>query len=158
YSNLAMSLTSVIVHRVSGEAYRDYVSRHIFMPLGMTSSFWRREDVPPGRLATGHVKQGGQYVDGPPHWRLGAMESAGGIYTSMNDFAKFARFALSAWTEGEDGAPLKKATRREWQTAQTKPEAGEPAHAINWVVSDGARLGHVAGHTGSTGDYSASIM
>jgi CubicO group peptidase (beta-lactamase class C family) len=158
YSNLAMALAGVIVQRTSGERYRDYVTKHLFLPLGMTSSFWRREDVPPGRMVTGHVRWRGGYDEGPAHWRLGAMESMGGIYSSMNDMARFAKFALAAFTEGEDGGPLKKSTRREWMTVAAPTSAGEKAFGVNWIVGDAPGLGRIAAHTGSTADYSASIL
>jgi CubicO group peptidase (beta-lactamase class C family) len=38
YSNYAVGLGSYIVQRVSGELFEDYVAKHIFSPLGMTSS------------------------------------------------------------------------------------------------------------------------
>ena len=38
YSNLAYTIAGMVVEAVSGEQYADYVQRHIFQPLEMTSS------------------------------------------------------------------------------------------------------------------------
>jgi CubicO group peptidase (beta-lactamase class C family) len=57
YSNYGASLSAYLVQRVSGEAYADYVQRHIFDPLGMSrSSFYQplpaalRPDIAKGYL------------------------------------------------------------------------------------------------------------
>jgi len=54
YSNLGLALAGEVVAAVSGEAYPDYVRRHILEPLGMTSTAVRTEDIEPQALATGY--------------------------------------------------------------------------------------------------------
>jgi len=50
YSNYGFLLLGVIVERVSGQSYYDYVRDHIFKPAGMTGSGSEPEDVAvPGR-------------------------------------------------------------------------------------------------------------
>src|SRR5262249_26831364 len=95
YSNLAMALAGLIVERVSGEPYRDFVTRHLLLPLGMTSTTFDVSKIPPERLSAGYVKEADGYHVGVPHWRLGAGEGMGGLYSSVNDMAKFMAFALA---------------------------------------------------------------
>jgi CubicO group peptidase (beta-lactamase class C family) len=158
YSNLAVALAGVVVARASGERYRDYVTAHLLVPIGMSTAAWSREEIPPAALALGHVREQGAWRDGPPHWRMGAMEAAGGLYGSLDDLGALARFALAAWVPGDDDGPLSKATRREWQTPASPPEPGESTHAINWIVGRDPELGAIVGHSGATFDYSATVV
>jgi CubicO group peptidase (beta-lactamase class C family) len=50
YSNYGSMLAGYMVEHASGEQFVDYVERHIFQPLGMTRSSFRRP--PPATLAT----------------------------------------------------------------------------------------------------------
>jgi CubicO group peptidase (beta-lactamase class C family) len=49
YNNSAYFLLGLIIEKVSGRSYADYVKEHIFDPLGMTSSYYCSEsDIHPG--------------------------------------------------------------------------------------------------------------
>jgi CubicO group peptidase (beta-lactamase class C family) len=89
YSNYGFLLLGVIVEKVSGESYYDYVRDHIFKPAGMTGSGSEPEDVPvPGR-AKGYMQQKGAWVpntDTLPYRGT----SAGGGYTTVGDLLRFA--------------------------------------------------------------------
>ena len=54
YSNLGFTIAGMIVEAVSGEKWADYVQKHIFDPLGMTSSSVDREV---DGLATGYGRR-----------------------------------------------------------------------------------------------------
>jgi CubicO group peptidase (beta-lactamase class C family) len=54
YSNLNYNLLGLIVETVSGEAYADYVQRHIFEPLGMHHSYTEKAAALRDGMATGH--------------------------------------------------------------------------------------------------------
>src|SRR5690606_21422095 len=69
YSNLGYALLGIIVGRIAGEPYRDYVSREILAPIGMASAVWDAGAVPRDRLATGYAGEGGYQ---PSHeWLMG---------------------------------------------------------------------------------------
>ena len=89
YSNYGFLLLGVIVERVSGQSYYDYVRDHIFAPAGMTGSGSEPEDVAvPGR-AKGYMQQKGVWVP-----NTGTLPyrgtSAGGGYTTVGDLLRFA--------------------------------------------------------------------
>ena len=97
YSNYAMALAGVVVERVSGEPYRQYMQRHVFDPLGMSETAFDAEGLPAGALAVGYQRAG----DGPYHpiakqRQGGAMEACGGLYSTVEDLAKYAAFELGA--------------------------------------------------------------
>ncbi len=59
YSNYGFLLLGVIVERVSGQSYYDYVRDHIFMPAGMTGSGSEPEDAGGARPGEGlHAAEG----------------------------------------------------------------------------------------------------
>lgn len=172
YSNFGMSLLGLVVERVTGVAYRDYVSREIFAPLGMNASYFSEADVPRGRLATAYVPgpSGPQKVK---HWRLGAAEAAGGIYTSLRDLARYAAFQLAAYpprSEPESG-PVRRSTVREAHAVQHHsgltvtargPEASVSATAtglgLAWWNDETCELEQIVWHPGGTEGYSAAIL
>ena len=54
YSNLNYTLLGLIVQKVSGMPYKDYVQTHIFKPLGMNHSFADYKSAVANGLITGH--------------------------------------------------------------------------------------------------------
>ncbi|HKE96521.1 MAG TPA: serine hydrolase domain-containing protein [Povalibacter sp.] len=99
YSNFGYILLGVVVERVSGQSYYQYVDEHVFRPAGMTDTGFVPEDVQvPGR-AVGYTRP--MRPDGP-----GALQraddfleyrgtSAGGGYTTVADLQRFAHSLLS---------------------------------------------------------------
>ncbi|NIM96039.1 MAG: serine hydrolase [Anaerolineales bacterium] len=62
YSNLNYNLLGLIVEAAGGEAYADYIQRHIFDPLEMRHSFARLAHAKKDGLAVGHRYWFGQPV------------------------------------------------------------------------------------------------
>lgn len=96
YSNYGVTLAGYIVERVSGEAYDDYVDRHVFAPLGMTSSTTRQQlpEAFQARMSRGYL-----LGSGPAHpFEMFGVAPAGGATTTVTDMATF----MIAWLqEGE---------------------------------------------------------
>jgi D-alanyl-D-alanine carboxypeptidase len=96
YSNYGMTLLGVVVERVSGMTYYNYVAKNIFKPAGMTrtGSEPESEEVP-GR-SIGYTRP-----PGSAEWRPNTNTlpyrgtSAGGGYSTVGDLAKFADALLS---------------------------------------------------------------
>lgn len=55
YSDVGYDILADLIHKVSGELFETYVKRHIFEPLGMTSSTFLLDEVDKQRLAAPHV-------------------------------------------------------------------------------------------------------
>ncbi len=93
YSNAGYIVLGLIVERLSGEKYRDYVQKNIFTPAGMKNGgFWAVDEKVPGR-ATGYTMRG---PDGPlPERRPntatlpGRPSSAGGAHATAGDLLRF---------------------------------------------------------------------
>jgi len=95
YSNYGMVLLGVVIERVTGQSYYDYVQEHIYKPAGMTSTGSQPEDqVVPGR-SIGYMRSPGtgEWVpntDTLPYRGT----SAGGGYSTVGDLVRFANALL----------------------------------------------------------------
>jgi CubicO group peptidase (beta-lactamase class C family) len=90
YSNYGFILLGVVIEKVSGESYYDYVRDHIYKPAGMTSTGSEPENQPVADRSVGYTAMGGSGVhpntDTLP-WRG---SSAGGGYSTVEDLLRFA--------------------------------------------------------------------
>ena len=90
YSNYGFILLGVIIEKVSGQSYYDYVSEHIFAPAGMTSTGSDPEDQLVPDRSVGYTKMDN------PEWKPNTDTlpyrgtSAGGGYSTAEDLARFA--------------------------------------------------------------------
>ncbi|HLL69802.1 MAG TPA: serine hydrolase domain-containing protein [Pyrinomonadaceae bacterium] len=99
YSNAGFVVLGLVVEKLSGQSYFDYVRTHIFKPAGMsdTDSYERTSEV--ANRATGYTRAG---VDGRPAGRDAPRQPntlhmpfkgspAGGGYSTLDDLLKFDR-------------------------------------------------------------------
>ncbi len=96
YSNFGMILAGVIVERVSGQSYYDYVEEHIFKRAGMTRTGSQPEDQEVPDRATGYMRS--RDGDGlTPNTEVLRYRgtAAGGGYSTVGDLARFAEALLS---------------------------------------------------------------
>lgn len=160
YSNLAMALGGLVVSRASGEPARDFITRRILAPLGMRRTYWDEAAVPAEKLAAGHAKVFGRYLPAGPHWRLGAAEGMGGLYSSVADLARFVSYEMTAWParSDRDPGPIRRSSLRESQLTAGLARPGKQAFGINWVVLNDSSLGYLITHNGGTEGYSACVV
>lgn len=174
YSNLGFSLLGHIVAAASGRPYHDTIRDAVLDPLGMKHTVWELTAVPPARLATGHTVTDADIVAWPPT-RHGALDAAGGLFSTVDDLARFVAFQLDAWPSRSDNdpGPLPRTTLREAQRVQafrgfharTVPvelapggvEGGSSGVGFTWGVTHGCQHSHTVGHNGATDGYHATI-
>ncbi|MCY0994409.1 serine hydrolase [Nannocystis sp. ILAH1] len=171
YSNLGFQLLGPLVEEVAGVDHRRYVRDQILTPLGMTSTVWAPEDVPGDRLAIGHERAPEGTSRPRPHWRPGAADAAGGLYSSVEDLARYAAFNLAAWPARDEAevGPLRRATVREAHAlavltsfaAASIPAAPARVHisgsGLGFGVQATCRFDHVVALAGKTLNYRASL-
>lgn len=114
YSNLGYAVLGLIVSRVSGASYQQYITEEILKPLGMTRTYWEYAEVPEGTLAHGYRWEEGQWKE-EPMLHTGAFGAIGGLITSLNDFSKYVAFHLAAYPprSAPERGPLKRSSVRE---------------------------------------------
>jgi CubicO group peptidase (beta-lactamase class C family) len=91
YSNYGFLLLGVIVEKVSGQNYYDYVREHVYKPAGMASTDSLPEDQTVPRRSVGYTKAGGSETWKPNMDTLPYRgTSAGGGYSTVEDLQRFA--------------------------------------------------------------------
>ena len=154
YSNSGYVLLGLIVARVSGLSFPDFMRTRIFASLGMHASVMHVEgkDTVP-RRAFGYSPQGGGFI--PSDQSLtSATLGDGGIYTNVDDMARWDR-ALYATDNGLiDSASLALATT----PPQLPPSAGAATeYGFGWFV-DRYRDVKRWRHTGETSGFRNAIQ
>jgi len=116
YSNLGFATLGYIIKKVTGESYQKYITDNILKPLGMTHTYYEYTKVPKNQLAHGYRWLDGKWVE-QPMLHDGSYGAMGGMITSIEDFAKYMSFHLSAWPPRDDKetGPVKRSSVREMQ-------------------------------------------
>jgi D-alanyl-D-alanine carboxypeptidase len=90
YSNYGFLLLGVVVERVSGKSYYDYVNQNIYGPAGMTASGSLTEDQSVANRSIGYTRFGGKELQPNTDTLPYRGTSAGGGYSTVEDLVRFA--------------------------------------------------------------------
>jgi D-alanyl-D-alanine carboxypeptidase len=146
YSNYGMLLLGVVIEKVSGVSYYDYVRNHIFEPAGMTATGSLAEDEVVSDRSIGYMKRDGVWkpnTDTLPYRGT----SAGGGYSTVEDLVRFAAALTSNVLL--DARHTEILTTGKVET----PGRGKYAYGFNDTIDEGVRsFGHGGGAPGMNGD------
>jgi CubicO group peptidase (beta-lactamase class C family) len=172
YSDLNFIALGEIVHSVSGMTLDVFAKENIFIPLGMSETFFR----PPARLVsrtapTEPRKNTLKYLKGQPSdsmdkmvrgevhdptaWRMGGVAGHAGLFSTAHDLAIFAQMLLNRGTY-EDERLLAPMTVDAMTRPQSPPDALE-VRGFGWDIDsiysapEGDLFKGGYGHTGFTG-------
>ncbi len=89
YNNSAFSLATIVLERVTGRPFSEWMRDEVFLPLGMTKTWVRKNpgQVIPSR-SIGYIPGDGGFLEVRD---LYGSAGAGGIYTTPGDVAKWMR-------------------------------------------------------------------
>ena len=149
YSNTGFYLLGMVLEKVTGHSYGDYMRTRFFEPLGMTGT--RYGDVKPlvRHRAAGYAVEAGRLVNGPiMSWR--PPFAAGALVSTAPDLLK--------WTDALARGRLLKAASLERMWSPSRLDDGTP---IDYGL--GTRLGSLSGHrmvghTGNGGGFRAALL
>jgi D-alanyl-D-alanine carboxypeptidase len=152
YSNTAYCLLGMIIEKVSGVSYANYIKQHIFQPLLMNKSEVLQIGQPIERRAWGYDTIGAGFT------KLDADESIffstradGGIYTSVSQYLQ--------WYQGLQKASLLDKTWIEKARSAQFPVNKEKrlSYGYGWFVNE-QEQDKVVYHTGSNGGFRAIVF
>lgn len=166
YSNTAYCLLALIIEKVTGMSYRNYLRKTIFDRLQMSNSQVLKITEPIRNRATGYdydtvTRQFNRLDAGESIFF--STEGDGGIYTSMQDYLKW----ITALQQGTVAVPD---VIKEARTAQFNiPGANGLSYGFGWFIGrGGAPLKNGTGktpavnstvyHSGSNGGFRAMVF
>jgi CubicO group peptidase (beta-lactamase class C family) len=152
YSNFAYSIVAYAIERVSGERFEDYLHRHIFDPLGMSSASAHQplEDALIARLSQGYLRS-----DLPPSVLSSAdatIHEAGStaVCASADDVARF----MIALLGTPPASMLNRSSLAQMLTPQVPVARGVVGLGFYAPVTGSAPF---IGHEGDTGGFHAIL-
>ena len=143
YSNSGFFLLGVIIEKVTGQPYADYVQQHVFAPAGMKDTGFFRRDRPHHNIAVGYERS-----DNPTGWinnhnTFGLRGTPdGGSFSTVKDLHHFVR-ALAG------NKLLAPSFGQSMLTA--KPALASPYYGYGFNVTGQGKhshIGHEGGHVG----------
>jgi D-alanyl-D-alanine-carboxypeptidase/D-alanyl-D-alanine-endopeptidase len=172
YSNLGYALLGRIVANVSGQAYKEFVQKLLFAPLGMSSTGYDVADAPQDRRALGYRWEDAAWKLEPTmaHGAFGAM---GGIQTSATDYGKWVAYLLSAWPprDGADTGPVRRSSVRElaqganYPSVRARPGSSGPdacreaaTYGMGFFAASDCELGLTLSHGGGYPGYGSHVL
>ncbi|MEH0545459.1 serine hydrolase [Streptomyces sp. B21-105] len=152
YSNVGYTVLGALVEKLRGVSWEEAVRREVIEPLGL-----KRTGVRPGVPAAGGwaVHPWADVMLPEPVEDFGRMASAGQLWSTTGDLARFAAFL----TRGDDRV-LGAATLREMRTPSAPAEPGDLAEGATYGL--GLQIQHrdgrlLVGHSGSVPGFLASL-
>lgn len=147
YSNYGFLLLGVIVEKVSGQSYYDYVRDHIFKPAGMIATASEPEDQVVADRSVGYMRSDGTSWQPNTDTLPYRGTSAGGGYSTVEDLLKFA-------TALQTNKLLKPQYTEMLTTGKVEtPNGGKYAYGFQEASVNGTRcFGHGGGAPGMNGE------
>ena len=153
YSNLGYQLLGEVVARLSGRSYADHVRARITEPLGMTRTLLG--PLPPDLVADQATAYSGRWMSdelAPVPEPLEMSSSEGGMWSCVDDLARWAAFWLEKDADDSHVGVLSHATRKEmrapryladdtWVSAFGLGWYGVRKDEVTWVQHGGSLLG-----------------
>jgi CubicO group peptidase (beta-lactamase class C family) len=133
YDNILFAVAGLVIEKVSGKSWEDFVHDRIFVPLGMTETRTNLLTIAPGDdTATGHAKFDFKDLKpvAPMAWKNNS--AAGGIYSSVHDMAKWMNMQLaggviSKGADGKENRLFSAERQKEMWSMLTPIEISDPA-------------------------------
>ena len=148
YSNLGYALIGRVIAQATGMDYREVVRTRLLEPLGMTSTTYDVEQLT--ERMTGHRRLAAGLVE-QPETGSGAFSPMGGLWSTVEDIARWIAFHEAAWSDDPSAGPLDRWSRREMQRPHivARIEDGTVhSYGMGLYVTDDVKRGRFIHHSG----------
>jgi CubicO group peptidase (beta-lactamase class C family) len=160
YSQIGYDLLGRLIEQVTGQTFEQAVTSLVFEPLGLSHSFFARDDIMTRRFAVGHNPGEDGTLSIARPWRHTRGENpGGGLATSVADLLRFARFHLEGGRAGSGEQVLLANILHQMQEPTAVLQSSNLGDAIGlcWFLRDvnGVRT---IGHGGSANGQFAELL
>ena len=149
YSNLGYVMLGVLIHKVSGKFYGDFLQERVFKPLGMTTARVISEpDIVPNRAA-GYRLVNGELKN--QNWVSPTLNTTadGALYLTVYDMAKW---DAALYTE----KLLKRSSLEQMWTAVKLNDGKTAPYGFGWALAE-VRGHHIVEHGGAWQGFKSQI-
>lgn len=169
YSNLGFVLLGATVAHASHARFREFITKRIFQPLGMTASaFDSTPKLAPAYQDDNHTRE-------PKLSEYRIAVGGGGIVSTVRDLARYVAFQLGAYPprSDADAGPIRRATireshvtgfaigagvsRRDVKPGQPSLELDASSYGFGWVAHRTCDANDLVEHNGAIDSYRSSI-
>src|SRR6266700_3247324 len=145
YSQAGYNLVGRIIEKVTGQTFEQAVASLVFEPLGLSHSFFARDDIMTWRFAVGHNPGEDGTLSIARPWRYSRGDNpGGGIASSVADLLLWARFHLGdgSAASGVRVLPTDALHQMKEPTAELRASTLGDAIGLSWFL-------RAVGHAGS---------
>jgi CubicO group peptidase (beta-lactamase class C family) len=160
YSQAGYNLAGRIVEKVTGLTFEQAVAALVFEPLGLSHSFFARDDIMTRRFVVGHNRDQDGTLSIARLWRRSRGDNpGGGIASSAADQLRWARFHLGDGRApgGARVLPAELLHRMRQPTVALRASTLGDAIGIGWFLREVDGVGTV-GHGGSANGQFAELL
>lgn len=156
YSNVGYSLLAMVIEKVSGQPYEEYLLQHLWKPAGMATTGYRRPHFDARAVAVGYDRDGkawGKPTEKPwdtdgPFWHL---KGNGGVLSTVEDIARWHHALLG------DRILTPAAKAKYLHPPLRSDESADAYYAYGWDVRRTPRNTTVLWHNGTNGVFYADV-
>jgi CubicO group peptidase (beta-lactamase class C family) len=156
YSNVGYSLLAMIIEKVSGQSYEQFLYENLWKPSNMESTGYKRPGFDNNFIAIGYRddKEWGKPIDkewdkDAPYWHL---KGNGGILSTAEDLYKWHTALMS------DKILSKEAKEKYYHPKLRENETTNSYYAYGWDVSKTKRNTRSVWHNGANGVFYAEFF
>jgi len=156
YSNANYVTLGMIIQAVSGQSYEEYITEHIFQPLGMQNSFTSKTEAQQDGLAVGYQKWFGIPVASPDLPFSRGTLPAGQLTMSIEDLG---HYLIAQLNDGsyQGVSVLASAGIAELHHPDIQMSGATDFYAMGWEVQQYQDV-QVIGHNGAVSGYTTGMF
>jgi CubicO group peptidase (beta-lactamase class C family) len=160
YSQAGYNLVGRTIEKVTGQTFEQAMASLVFEPLGLSHSFFARDDIMTRRFAVGHNRGEDGTLSIARPWRHSRSDNpGGGLASSVADLLLWARFHLGdgSAASGARVLPTNVLHQMKEPTAELRASTLGDAIGLSWFLRDvdGVRT---VGHGGSANGQFAELL
>ncbi len=156
YSNLGYSLLSLIIEKVSGQSYEQFLSEKLFQPAGMKHTGYSIPNWQGPTIAVGYRGESGMGKPNEQNWDGGEpylhLKGNGGILSTVTDMYKWHQALLGDDILNED------AKKKFYHPHIKENASGNSSYGYGWAIFPTPRNTQLITHNGGNGIFFGDFL